>query len=391
MVRGAIASYYSSTATLEPDKQADVQARVSGLVLSLEAEEGDHVAQGATLLTIEDDEYRHRLKQAEAQEDLQRSRFARLKQMFERDLTSTEEYETARSNLQTAEAAKDLAALECSHTRVCAPFAGRVVARAVDPGQMVTVGTRLFTLADTQRLLARAHVPAKEFRRIHTTQPVELTLDSTHEALCGQITLISPIIDPTSGTIKVTVEINDYPASIRPGDFAMVRIVTDRHEAALLVPKIAVFSDKGQEVVYVVADSTAQRRPVETGFRSDEQIEITGGVVEGESVVVQGQRSLEDGQRVKISPPGGSADDRAGSRRLRRRGLPAPATRSHARYQLSLADCPDRILRYGPRRGREPSHPPSRGDGGCCQGAAHHPFGLATWGLGGHPGIRLGR
>ncbi len=301
VARGPIATYYNATATLEPHQQADVIARVSGLVRSLEAEEGDRVAAGDPLLRLEDAEYRQRFRQAEAEAIKQRARFERLEQMYRNELVSAEEFESVRSDLLSAEAAQELAALELSYTVVTAPFTGHVITRHVDPGQMVSSGIVLFTMADLSLLRARVHVPAKEFRAIRIGQAVELAMDASGDTLAGRITLINPMVDPESGTIKVTVDVQDYPSSTRPGDFADVRIVTDAHPQALLVPKVAVIEDKGQSVVYVASsDSTAQRRTVEIGYRTDRQTEILAGVEEGERVVVQGQRSLEDGQRLKI-------------------------------------------------------------------------------------------
>ncbi len=314
--RGSIASYHTATATLDPDKQADILARVSGIVLELAAEEGDRVRENGLLLRIEDDEYRARLREAEAEEAKQRSRFERVQKMFKQDLVSAEEHESVRNDLQAAESAREISALQLSYTSVRAPFDGRIVQRFVDPGQTVSEGTSLFTLADMRRLLARVHVPAKEFRNIRTDQPVEITIDSSRDLLSGKITLVSPVIDPTSGTIKVTIEITDYPQTTRPGDFAEVRIVTDRHTEALLVPKSAVISDKGEQVVFVAADSTAERRVVEIGFQDDRRIEISGGLREGERIVVQGQRSLKDGQPLHILQPTRFEDtdgERAGS------------------------------------------------------------------------------
>jgi membrane fusion protein (multidrug efflux system) len=297
---GSISSYYTATATLDPDKQAEVLARVSGVVLELAAEEGDFVRKDVELLRIEEDQYRVRLKEADAEQAKQHSRFERVQKMFRQNLVSAEEFETVKNDLLAAESTRELAALELSYTQVRSPFSGHVVQRFVDPGQAVSEGTALFSVADMSRLLARVHVPAKEFRSIRVDQPVELKLDSSEDLLVGTIILVSPIIDPTSGTIKVTVEITDYPRTTRPGDFAEVRIVTDRHTDAILVPKTAVVTDKGERVVYVADDSTAERRIVEIGFQSDVQTEIANGLEPGERVVIQGQRSLKDGQPLKI-------------------------------------------------------------------------------------------
>ena len=298
--RGDISTYYSATASLDPNKEADVLARVNGIIQSLAAEEGDRVAKAQVLVRIDDAEYRHRVTQAEVELHQQRLQLERSEKMLAQGLVSAEAADAARSQMKAAEASWELATLELSYTRVQSPFNGRVIARSVDQGRTVSNGTVLFTLADLSRLLARVHVPAREFRNIQTDQPVQLVVDSTGDRLEGHILLVSPVVDSTSGTIKVTVEITDFPSSTRPGDFAEVSIVTDRHDDVIVVPRIAVLRDHEERVVYVGDGDRAVRRVVEVGFEDDRFTEIITGLDEGESVVVQGQRSLADGQKISI-------------------------------------------------------------------------------------------
>ena len=131
-------------------------------------------------------------------------------------------------------------------------------------------------------------------------QPVQLVVTSAGDRLSGRIDLVSPVVDPESGTIKVTVEVTDYPPSTRPGDFVEVSIVTDRHDDSLLVPRVAVVTERGQRSVYVVDGDVARQRMVEVGFEDDQDAEIVSGLDVGELVVVQGQRSLRDGQPIAI-------------------------------------------------------------------------------------------
>jgi len=298
--RGDIATYYRATASLDPDKEADILARVQGTITRILAEEGDDVREGQLLLYIDDTEYKHRLTQAKVALDQTKMKFERIKTIIAQGLVSQENYDDAKSELDAAEAAYELAALELSWCEVRAPFTGRIVRRQVDQGRNVSNGTALFSVADMRRLLARVHVPAREFRKIQTEQPVKLTVDSTGDELVGRIDLVSPIVDPRTGTIKVTVEITDYPPSTRPGNFAEVSIVTDTHRDVLVVPNLAVLTDKDQRVVYVADGETARRTVVETGYEDDKMTEIVAGVDPGTPVVVQGQRSLADGQPIRI-------------------------------------------------------------------------------------------
>jgi len=300
---GSIASYYRATASLEAEKSAEVLARATGVVAAILVEEGDRVPIGGALLRIRNDEYGYRLEQARARTAQLRAAFERMEQMRVEELASEAEYESARADLASAEADEGLARLDLSYTTVTAPFAGVVTQRLIDPGENVSLGTAVYILVDVDPLLARVHVPSREFRQLQVDQAVQLRLDSTRAQLTGRIKLISPVIDPASGTIKVTVEVPDYPAGTRPGDFAEVRIVTELRPATLLVPRTAVVTEKGETVVYVAVGTekvSAERRLVEVGFTDEDRAEILSGVTAGERLVVKGQRSLKDGQPLRI-------------------------------------------------------------------------------------------
>jgi membrane fusion protein (multidrug efflux system) len=298
--RGSISTYYTATTTREAEKEAQIIARVSGVIESIFCEEGDVVKKGSELLRVDNAEYRLKLSEAEAKSATLQDKYDRMKDMWKSNLVSEEEFNSVKNELKGAKATEELARLNLSYARVTAPFSGHIVQRLVDVGQNVSLGTALFVIADFDPLLAKVHVPSKEFKKLKPDQPVELILDSSEEKLEGRIKLVSPIIDPASGTIKVTIEIPEYPESTRPGDFAEVKIVTETRDGSLLVPKKAVFTDRGEQVVFVASGRTAERRVVDVGFVDDLDAEILSGVSDGELVVVKGQRSLRNGAPIKI-------------------------------------------------------------------------------------------
>ncbi|NNE44833.1 MAG: efflux RND transporter periplasmic adaptor subunit [Gemmatimonadetes bacterium] len=297
---GAASSYYTTTATLEATSRAEILSRTTGVVRELLREEGDRVRAGDLLLRLEDDEARLRVQQAEANHALAQAEFNRRQKMLEGGLLSAEEFETTESNLAVRESELGLARVALEYTQVRAPFAGNVVLRHVDIGASVNPGSPLYELMDVTPLLAKVYIPAKRMGFVVEGQDMEIRLDSSDEPLRGVVRLVSPIVDSSTGTVKVTAEIKNYPAGTRPGDFAEVRIVTDRHEDAILVPSLALFEEQGENILYVVEDGKAVRRVVSPGFVDGDVTEIETGLEEGEVVVVKGQRQLKDGGAVEI-------------------------------------------------------------------------------------------
>jgi membrane fusion protein (multidrug efflux system) len=305
--RGAALQRYATTATLEAENRAEILARAGGVVAAMQVEEGDAVRSGHTLLVLDDAELRLRVRQAEVELAKQKSILERQESSFEQQVISKAEFELATTNFEAADAALRLAEQQLAYTRVTAPFAGTVTRRLVNVGQTVNVGTPLFEIANFKPLRARVHVPAKEMGTLRQGQSADLVLDTSGAKLAGTVRLVSPVVDPTTGTVKITIDIAEYPLGTRPGDFVKVSVVTARRDDALRVPNLAVFEDKGERVVYVAQDSVAVRRKVEVGFIDETHTEILQGVQAGEVIVVKGQRSLKDGGRIRILEGPGAA------------------------------------------------------------------------------------
>jgi len=297
---GTAASYFVTTATLEPSSDAKINARTSGVARQILREEGDDVQEGELLLLLEDDDQRLRLKQAEQNLASAEREFRRLSKMKKAGVVSPTEWEAANNAFLSAEVELELAQLALSYTRIVAPITGRVVWREVDLGAHVTSGELLFRVMAINPLLVRVQVPANRIGQVAKGQPVELRVDSVEKPLDGTVGLVSPIVDPTTGTIKVTLTIDDYPPQVRPGDFTEIRMITDKREQALLLPSVAIIEERGQHYLFVEQASKAVRKKIEIGYVLGEQTEVISGIEAGEKVVSKGQRNLNDGNLLQI-------------------------------------------------------------------------------------------
>ena len=150
-------------------------------------------------------------------------------------------------------------------------------------------------------LLGYLFVPEKEFRRLRPGQPAQVSVDAipgkTFEA---SILRVSPVVDPETGTFKVTLAVTDPDKRLKPGMFGRFQVIHERRENALLIPRMAVIEDETQISVFVVEEGIARRRSIQTGYSRGEHVEITEGLSGDEAVVTLGQTGLKDGSEVSV-------------------------------------------------------------------------------------------
>ena len=300
-VRGDVFAVYSGTAPIEAFAEADVIAKVEGVVEQILFEEGDDVAEGEVLARLDGDRLRLELNESRARLDKMRADFERNKELREKGLLSEGDFEKLRFDLEALEASYNLASLELDYTQIRAPIDGVVSERYVKIGTTIRVGDRAFKVTSFEPLVAYMHVPEREYRQIRAGQPVAIDIDAlAGERIFAEVTRISPVVDPQTGTFKITIEIRDEERRIKPGMFGRMSIVYDVHENVLQIPRSAVIEDRGDETIFIVENGEAVRRVVQTGYGSEGMVEITDGLGDEDEVVTVGHVGLKPGAKVKV-------------------------------------------------------------------------------------------
>jgi membrane fusion protein (multidrug efflux system) len=299
---GDVAAYYSGTASLEADDQAMVVSQITGVVLETFVEEGDFVVAGQVLARVETDRYQLEVEKAGAALKRLETDYQRKKELFDKELVSADDFERVSAELQAQKAAYDLARLDLEYTSIRAPISGYVSERTVRTGNLVKLHDPVLRITSYDPLLAVLHVPEREMSVLHKGLEVSMTLDAwPGETFTGEITRISPVVDPGTGTFRVSAEVRDHGEKLKPGLFGRVEVLYDLHEGVAVIPRSAVITEDERNHVFVIGeDGSASRRSVQLGYERAGMIEVREGVAAGETVVTAGKGSLSDGARVEV-------------------------------------------------------------------------------------------
>ncbi len=197
------------------------------IVMTIRAEVGDAVKAGQLLATLDDADVQIQLEAARAARDEANANFARIEKMREKEVVPQSEYDAAIYAKRYAAAELKRAELDFSRTRVTAPFAGVVSRRYIRERELIEGSTPLFRITAMAPLRARLLVPETRATAFLAGAPVQIT-GSTGESATARVLVVSPTVDPGSGTREVIVERSE-PNGFRPG--AAVLIEPSEEEA----------------------------------------------------------------------------------------------------------------------------------------------------------------
>ncbi len=299
---GSITAVITAASTIEAEKQVTIHAESTGRIVALTSEEGDKVKKGQNLARIRFDAQSSALLRAntslsKAEEDARRA------EMLYRDgVIGKEEHDQAQNALSLARLDVKDRNREIRNTKIVAPFTGTITERFVAEGAFVNNGAQVLSITDFNSLVARVYVPEKELDQLTLGQSAEIVGKAAKGRQgVGTVDRIAPIVDASTGTVKVTIKLPPElcgPGGFLPGMYAEVVLTTEERENIPLVPKSAVVYDEEQSYLFVIPEGgeelRAKRVRVEVGLQDAERIEIVDGPEAGAKIIIAGQSGLKD-------------------------------------------------------------------------------------------------
>jgi RND family efflux transporter MFP subunit len=241
---------------------------------------------------------------AQAKRDLTRTESlvqagALAEQVLEQQRVAQQSADAALADAQArlASAEKQLRA-----TEVRSPDAGVISERSVQAGDVVQPGTALFTVVDPSRMKLEASVPAHQLSEIRIGAPVEFTVTGyADRAFTGRVDRVSPVADPTTGQVQITVALPNSTGQLVGGLFAEGRVASSTREG-IVIPEGAVDVRGLRPVVRVLKQGTVARVEVELGLRDEatDRVEVTSGLAVGDTLLLGAAQGIAPGTPVRV-------------------------------------------------------------------------------------------
>jgi membrane fusion protein (multidrug efflux system) len=289
---------FATVGTIRADEQVELRSEISGVLREIHFTEGSLVGKGQLLVQLDDAEFVAERDRARHRVELARLREARQEDLLAQGLTSQEEYDLALSQLNVLQAELRLAEVELLKTRIHAPFRGVIGLRSVSRGAAMTPQTRIATLQKIDTVKVEFSVPENHAARVRVGETISFRVKGVARDHVGEIYALEPNFDRETRSLRARARCDNPDGELLPGAFADVELAINEIEDALTVPAIAVIPELGSKKVFIVEDGRAMPRLVETGVRTDTEVQITRGLSPGDRVIVSAIQRLNSGLPV---------------------------------------------------------------------------------------------
>ena len=340
---GSSASVLDASGYVTARRIATVSSKITGKVKEVMIEEGQHVVEGEILARLDPSDAsaqrelsqsqlasaQSQLAEAKAQLTLSDRTLSRTRDLASKQLVAASALDAAvadrasrvarlaslESSVKVARDGVDISALGVDNTVIRAPFTGVIVAKAAQPGEMISpisggggsIRTGIGTLVDMDSLEVQVDVNEAYIGRVQPKMPVEAVLNAYPDwKIPAEVIAIVPTADRSKATVKVRIALNQKDPRIVPDMGVRVSFLEETKPTTgaapvvtgVTVPAEAIVDRAGKSVVFVVNEDKAMQRDVTAGETRDGNRRVTRGLAVGETVVLSPPATLADGMPV---------------------------------------------------------------------------------------------
>lgn len=286
--------------TLEANEEIEIRSEISGVVESINFEEGVKVSKGQVLFRVNDIELRAQLSKVKTSQNLASENQRRAKLLLEKQAISQEEFEVSNADFESARAESQLIEAQLSKTTVRAPFSGTIGLRSISSGTYVTPTTPIANLVNTSQLKLTFAIPEKYVSQMKVGTVLTFTTSSSKEEHSAKIYAIEPQVEIATRTLKMRALVENKEGKLYPGTFANVTMPLETVDDALLVPTEALIPIQNGKKIFISENGKAKEVVVETGARTDSMVRVLSGIKVGDTILTSGVMSLKNGTPVKV-------------------------------------------------------------------------------------------
>ena len=303
--------------TVAAHRDIELASKMSGVVKWIGPREGSRVKKGAKLLQLEVKSFEAGATEARARYEQALKDFSRTERLYRELILSQSEYDSTKTQLDTAKAALDAATVDVNDGTLYSPISGVLERLNIDPGEYINPGQTVIKIVDIDRVDVELPIPEKDILYFEKGQKVKLSMSKSGQEECegnaelpknpecrffeGTINFISLTADDSSRTYDIKVSVDNSKHILRPGMIVRAHLVRWQMEDAIAVPFFTILDHESGKSVFVVEDGIARKKPIRYGVFQGGLVEVRHGLEFGERLIIDGQHNLVDGQKVHIA------------------------------------------------------------------------------------------
>ncbi len=284
-----------------PFELTEIRPEITGRIVQINFKEGGFQEKNALLVKLFDGDLQAQLKKLQVQLEIATKTEDRQRELLKISGISQQDYDLSLLQVNNIKADIELTEVNISKTEIRAPYAGRMGLRYISPGAYVTPSNILTTISQVNQKKISFSIPEKYSTEIKTGMSVTFTVEGSIESFNAIVLATETSIEPETRNLKVIATINDAGNKLTAGSFAKVTLNIGKKNAALIIPTAAIIPSARSKQVILYKDGTPLFVNVTTGVRTVDNVEITSGINQGDTVVTTGLLFIRKESKLKLS------------------------------------------------------------------------------------------